>query len=83
MTARTIVEAETPPLGFTAQREDGDKIEYRYDPAAHGYRFTKWWNDAWTRKCEVLANIALTRKGFNISREAKEFEDAGWTVTWL
>lgn len=100
MNARQIIEQETLgpydvddplekpeiPTGFNAKREDGDEIEWRFDPRIKGYRFTKWWNDPHTRKREVLRDVATQFARDNpafVNQTAQEFQDAGWTVTML
>ena len=80
------------PLGFNAKRDDGDEIEWRYDPKALGYRFSKWWDDKawdgkdgkWIDKRRVLANGMFShQQHFNLKAEARKWSDAGWTVTIL
>lgn len=86
MNAREIIEAEVAPLGFNAKRDDGDEIEWRYDATAKAYRFTKWWNDPYTKKRRVASNLATqfaVNKSEFVTKTAREFEDAGWVVTML
>lgn len=100
MNARQIIEQEVRnpydaddplekpeiPLGFNAKLPDGDEVEFRFDPQARGYRFSKWWNDPHTRKREALRNGALFPAqdywAF-VDSEMKRWSDAGWTVTPL
>lgn len=87
MNARSVIEAETGiPLGFRAELDNGDVVEYRFDPQAKGYRFSKWWNDVHTRKREVLRNAGTfypPNKARFIASEMKRWASAGWAVTPL
>jgi hypothetical protein len=84
MKAKNVIETETPPLGFNAKLDNGDEVEWRYDPNARGYRMTKWWDDRHTRKREVLLKgMFVHQKYFNLELKAQEYREAGWTVTLL
>lgn len=80
------MESEMPPLGFTATLPNGDKIEWRYDTAAKGYRFSKWWKDEWTGNQRSAPNLALQHASDAsafIAQEMKRWKDGGWTVSPL
>lgn len=85
--ARQLIEAETQaPLGFRATLPNGDEIEWRFDPAAKAYRFTKRWTDEWSGKRRELLNAALQHARDNaafVTTEMKRWQDGGWTVTPL
>jgi hypothetical protein len=77
------------PTGLRAERDDGDIIEWRYDPKAYGYRFSKWWIDPYTGKQRVIANLATMhvrnpeKAQVFTSTEMKKWTDGGWKVTPL
>jgi hypothetical protein len=69
---------------LSATNEDGDQIEWRYDAAAHVYRFSKWWNDDYTGRRREALNIATQRANAQwINIEMKRWAESGWTVLLL
>jgi hypothetical protein len=84
--AEGISAPEVYPSGFTAERA-GDVVEWRYDAAVRGYRFSKFWTDEWTGKQRKLENGALVRKDTAseasvwVQQEMRRWRGGGWKVT--
>lgn len=78
---------EGEEIGFAAT-SGSDRIEWRYDRAAGGFWFSKFWIDPWTRKARKAIKIGFRRVPEDrierwLQAAAARWNDLGWDVDYL